>query len=432
MRHWFKDAHFRSLLKNSGYLAASKAVAAVAGIATLAIAGRGLGVELFGMLILITSYAKAASGLSKFQSWQLIVRYGGQALVTGEHEEFKASTGFAFALDVLSGLGGMLVAVMLLPFIGRWFGIDDRFLWLAMLYCTLLPTMGAATPIGVLRALDRFDLISWQGSGYPIVRAVLSAIAFALDGGFEAYVAIWFVTELGGDLYMWFLAWRELRRRGMLEGIRPTLRPETLPGAWRFAIHVNLTSSLVTAWGPVARLVVGGLLGATGAGLFRVASSLTDSAAKPADLLSKAFYPEVVRMDLKTKKPWNLMLRGTAMAAFASILSVLIILVVGKPLISLLFGKEFIGAYPIILVLIIAPLLAIISFPLPSMLYALDRPDAPLTARLIGTILFFVTVAPLSWSFGVIGAALAFVIGNAATVIVLVFQLFREYRRVRA
>ncbi|GAA4741277.1 lipopolysaccharide biosynthesis protein [Sphingomonas daechungensis] len=432
MRHWFKDAHFRSLLKNSGYLAASKAVAAVAGIATLAIAGRGLGVELFGMLILITSYAKAASGLSKFQSWQLIVRYGGQALVTGEHEEFKASTGFAFALDVLSGLGGMLVAVMLLPFIGRWFGIDDRFLWLAMLYCTLLPTMGAATPIGVLRALDRFDLISWQGSGYPIVRAVLSAIAFALDGGFETYVAIWFVTELGGDLYMWFLAWRELRRRGMLEGIRPTLRPEMLPGAWRFAIHVNLTSSLVTAWGPVARLVVGGLLGATGAGLFRVASSLTDSAAKPADLLSKAFYPEVVRMDLKTKKPWNLMLRGTAMAAFASILSVLIILVVGKPLISLLFGKEFIGAYPIILVLIIAPLLAIISFPLPSMLYALDRPDAPLTARLIGTILFFVTVAPLSWSFGVIGAALAFVIGNAATVIVLVFQLFREYRRVRA
>ena len=38
---------------------------------------------MFGMLILITSYAKAASGLSKFQSWQLIVRYGGQALEAG-------------------------------------------------------------------------------------------------------------------------------------------------------------------------------------------------------------------------------------------------------------------------------------------------------------------------------------------------------------
>ena len=432
MKHWFRDAHFRSLLKNSGYLAGSKAVAAVAGIATLAFAGRGLGVVLFGTLILITSYAKAASGLSKFQSWQLIVRYGGQALAAGDHEEFKASTGFAFALDVVSGVGGMIVAVMLLPFIGSWFGVTEQYLWLAMLYCTLLPTMGAATPIGVLRALDRFDLISWQGSSYPIVRGVLAGIAFAVSAPLETYVAIWWITDLGGDIYLWFLAWRELRRRGFLKGIRPTLRPETLPGAWRFAIQVNLTSSLVTAWGPIARLVVGGLLGATGAGLFRVASSLADSAQKPADLLAKAFYPEVVRMDLATKKPWKLMLRGTALAGAACALSILILIVVGKPLINLLFGKDFIGAYPVILVLIIAPVLAIVSFPLPSMLYALDRPDAPLTARLIGTIIFFVIVAPLSWTFGVIGAAMAFVIGNAAMVIVLIGQLLREYRRVRA
>src|SRR6185503_9819642 len=141
-----------------------------------------------GILILIVSYAKAASGISKFQSWQLIVRFGGSALATGEHEEFKASTGFAFALDVVSGIGGMVVAVMLLPFLGSWFGITERYLWLAMLYCTLLPTMGAATPVGVLRALDRFDLISWQGTTYPIARAILAGIAYAADAPFEAYV----------------------------------------------------------------------------------------------------------------------------------------------------------------------------------------------------------------------------------------------------
>jgi len=137
-------------------------------------------------------------------------------------------------------------------------------------------------------------------------------------------------------------------------------------------------------------------------------------------------------MDLATKKPWKLMLRGTALAGAACALSILILIVVGKPLINLIFGKDFIGAYPVILVLIIAPVLAIVSFPLPSMLYALDRPDAPLTARLIGTIIFFAIVAPLSWTFGVIGAAMAFVIGNAAMVIVLIGQLLREYRRVRA
>ena len=66
MRHWFKDQHFRSLIENSSYLGLSKIVAAVAGLATLAFAGRGLGVVRFGTLILITSYVKAVNGPSNF------------------------------------------------------------------------------------------------------------------------------------------------------------------------------------------------------------------------------------------------------------------------------------------------------------------------------------------------------------------------------
>ena len=432
MRHWFRDRHFKSLLKNSGYLAASKAVAGVAGLATLALAGRSLGVEMLGLLILITSYVKAASGLSKFQSWQLVVRYGGKALGSGEADDFKTATGFALALDALSGAGGMVIAVLILPLIGALFGIPEQHLLTTAIYCTLLPTMGAATPIGVLRSLDRFDLISWQGTSYPIARAILAVAGWWVDAPFEAWVAIWYVTDLGGDLYLWFLAWRELRRRELIKGIRPTLRPTTLPGAWRFAIHVNLTSSLMTAWGPIARLVVGGLVGPAAAGLYRVASSLADSAQKPADLLAKAYYPEVVRMDLATKKPWKLMLRGTALATAAGLTAAILLLIGGKALIGLLFGDDFLPAYPILLILIVAPLLGMISFPLPSMLYTLDRPDGPFKARLIGTIAYFAIVAPLAWRFGVLGAAAAYVIGFAVMVGALMVQLLREYRRVRA
>jgi O-antigen/teichoic acid export membrane protein len=432
MKHWFKDQHFRSLLKNSGYLAISRVIAAVCSLATLAFAGRGLGVILFGTLILITSYSRAASGLSKFQSWQLVVRYGGQGLAAGDPEQFKASTGFAFALDVLSGVLGMFVAVLILPLLAPWVGIAPQFLWLAMLYCTLLPTMGAATPSGVLRALDRFDLISWSGTLAPIMRAVLAGLAFAIGAPFAAYVAIWYVCDLSGDLYTWYLSWRELRRRGLFKGIRPTLNPTTLPGAWRFAIHINLTVSISTVWGPIARLAVGGLLGAAGAALFRVASTLADSAQKPADLLGKAFYPEIVRMDLTSKKPWKLMLRGSALASGVALLAILILLVGGKPLIALLMGKQFVGAYDALLVLMAIPLLGIFSFPMSPMLYALGRSDGPLKARLLGTAIFFIVIAPLAWRFGVVGAAIALVLGNAITVGAQFIQLLGEYRRARA
>lgn len=430
MKHWFNDQHFRALLKNSSYLAASRVVAAIGTVAALSLAAHALGVLLFGALILISSYARAVSGLSKFQSWQLIVRYGGRAL-HGELEGFKTSTGFAFALDAMSGIGGMLAGVALLPFIAGWVGIKSDQLWLAMLYCTLLPTMAAATPSGVLRALDRFDLISWQSTATPIIRLLLTGFAYALEAPFAAYVAAWYVSDLAGDLYGWFIAWRELRRRGLMDGIRPTLKPDTLPGAWRFAIHVNLTASVQAAWGPIARLVVGGLLGPAGAALFRVASSLSESAAKPADLLAKAFYPEVVRMDLRTKAPWKLMLRGTVLASGVALLAILILIFAGKPIVAFLFGREFLGAYEALLILMFVPLLSVFSFPLPPMLYALDRPDGPLKARLVGTLLYFLIIAPLCWRFGVNGAAIAFVIGTLGTVGTMMWQLRQEHRRVR-
>jgi O-antigen/teichoic acid export membrane protein len=432
MRHWFKDEHFRSLLKNTSYLGASKAVAAVASIAVLAMTGRGLGLVLFGTLVLIQSYAKAVSGLSKFESWQLIVRFGGMALNEGRTDEFKTSTGFAFALDVVSGIGGMIVAVLLLPLIGGWFGIASDQMWLAMLYCTLIPVMAGATPTGVLRSLDRFDLISWQATVAPISRAVLTTAAFITKAPFATYVVIWYITELAGLVYLWFLGWRELRRRGLFEGIRPTLRPSTLPGAWRFAIQVNLTASVMAAWSPVARLVIGGLLGPAGAALFRVGSALADSAQRPADQLAKVFYPEIIRMDLSSKHPWRLMLRSTALAGAIALLAIVILLIGGKTLVRLLFGPEFIGAYPVLMVLLLVPLMGVFSFPLAPMLYALDRADGPLKARLIGTSTFFLIVAPLSWRFGVIGAAAAFALAFAATVATLMLQVWGEYRRVRS
>lgn len=236
MRHWFKDQHFRSLLKNTSYLAVSKGVAAVASIATLAMTGRALGLETFGILILISAYAQAANGLSKFQSWQLVIRYGAAALAKGDEDQFKKVSSFGLGLDLASGLAGMVAAMALLPLIGGWVGLNDQTILYAFLYCLLIPTMGASSPSGMLRALDRFDLISWQGTVTPITRAALATTGYLLGWGLPGFIALWAATDLLGDLYLWFLAWREMGRRGLRKGVRPTLRPNGLAGAWPFAI----------------------------------------------------------------------------------------------------------------------------------------------------------------------------------------------------
>ena len=432
MKHWFKDQQLRSLLKNTSYLGASRIVAALCGIATLALAGRSLGVLLLGTLILITSYAKAISGIAKFQSWQLIVRYGGHGVAHGDPEHFKVATGFAFSLDLVSGIAGMLIAVALLPFVGKWAGIEPQYLWLGMFYCTLLPTMGSATPSGVLRVLDRFDLLGWSDTLMPISRAILAAVAYAAGGACSAYVVIWYVSDLAGNLFGWFLAWRELKRTGHLEGMRPTLKPDPCPAPG--------ASRLTSTSPPASRRFGARLAGSSSAACSAPPARLFSASRQPSLMrrrsrricLAGAFYPEIMRMDLSSNKPWKLMRRVVVLASGTAAIAIGLLLLGGKPLLSLLFGKSFLGAYAPLVLLMVIPFLGIFSFPLSPMLYALGRSDAPLKAKIIATAVFLGSIAPLCWTFGVMGAALALVLGNSANVATMMLQLRGERRRVRA
>ena len=121
---------------------------------------------------------------------------------------------------------------------------------------------------------------------------------------------------------------------------------------------------------------------------------------------------------------------GKFLAAWA-FLAIAILLVGGKPLMTLLFGKAFLGAYEPLVVMMIIPFLGIFSFPLAPMLYALGRSDGPLKAKLLGSALFFITIAPLSWRWDVMGAAVALVLANVANTGAMLLQLRGEHRRVR-
>lgn len=432
MKNWFQDRTLRSLMKNSSYLAISKGVAAVGGIVTVAFAGRALGLVAFGLLILVHSYAQAASGLAKFNSWQVVVRYGGPALREGDHAHFKQAVGFAVGLDLFSGLVTMVLAMALLPVVGGWFGLPDNLLLPALLYCLILPTMGAGAASGVLRVFDRFDLLSWQGTFQPNLRALLALIAWLQGWGFIPFLIIWFVTDILGDLLLWFMAVRELRRRELLSGIRPTLKSGSLDRGWSFALSVNLNQSFSVVWGPIARLIVGAILTPAAAGLYRVASSIADAAQRPTDFLNKAFYPEVMRMDQKTKHPWRLMMRTMVISVAVSAIALLAVVLGGNWLLGTVFGPQFLPAYQVMLVLLGAPLIAMISFPIPAMLHAIGKVNVPLYSNFVGAIVYFLALFPLTHMFGLIGAGAAFVLGRLVMTIVMAESLRRARRAIFA
>ena len=430
MRHWFKDGVFRAVLRNAGYLGSTKLIGAGLGLVALVCAGRGLDPVLFGVLTLVHTYATGAGALVKFQSWQLILRYGAPALLRGDERTATDSIRLAVGLDISSGIVGMAAAMAVLPFVAADFGIDRGHLALAMIYCTLVPTMAAATPTGVLRLLDRFDLIAGQQLVTPLLRGTGAASAFFAHLGFPGFVVAWYVADLAGDLILWGLAVRELRRRGLLGALRPGLlgTARRLPQAWSFVWTTNIATSLGAGWGPVSNLVVGGVLGPAAAGLYKIASTLLDSAGKPADLLTKGFYPEIMRLDPASRQPWRLGLRTGALAGALGLVIVLLILLGGRPLIGLAFGHKYLAAYPLLSLMMVALMVSMASFPLQSLLYMVGRQRIALAAQAAATALFLGLLTVLAHLFGLEGAGGAYVLGNVALALFMLVPVLASYR----
>ncbi len=171
IKHWFADGAFRTIIRNSAWLGSSNVVSALLGLLALSCAGKGMTPAMFGVLVIVQSYAKSISDFIKFQTWQLVVQYGTPALTNNNPQQFRNVVSFSFSLDIVSGAVAIVGGIALLPFLSHSLGLDDQSFWLAALYCTLIPSMASSTPTGILRAVDSFDLIAVQQATKPFLRA---------------------------------------------------------------------------------------------------------------------------------------------------------------------------------------------------------------------------------------------------------------------
>jgi O-antigen/teichoic acid export membrane protein len=430
VRRWFSDGAFRRVLRNASYLGIAKLLAAPLGLVAMASAGRGLSPTAFGLLMVIHAYAAGAGALAKFQTWQLIIRYGAPALIEGDEGTACRAIQFAFGLDIASGIVGMAVAMTVLYFVGSGLRLTGEAWTIAILYCTLIPTMTSATPTGVLRLFDRFDLIGIQQLITPILRAVGAVLSYSLHLGFAGFVVAWYVADLIGDLATWLLAAMELKRRSLLHALwpRPFVNSVGLPGAWSFAWTTNVGHSVYAAWGPLSNLIVASLLGPAAAGVYKIASSLLDSTSKPADLLERGFYPEAMRLDPSTKAPWRLGLRSGAVAGMIAIIMVLIVAIGGKPLIKLVFGQKYLNAYDLLQVMAWSLVVSMATFPLASLLYMVGRQKAALLAQVGATLLYLGCLTGLCRHLGLYGAGVAYLTGTAIMAIFMLIPTISSYR----
>lgn len=399
------DALFARVLRNAGLLLGGKAANAVLSLVVLAIAARALGPEGLGRLVLLHSLVQLVAELVKFQSWQGVVRFG--AAAPGDLDRILT---FSLLLDLAAASAGMVALALGGGWLARRLGWPEEVAELVPLYGTALLAMVPGTAQGVLRLFNRFDWLAAQSASANAMRLVGALAAWGLGGGFESFALVWWLAALVAGALPFGLAPRELARRG--RGFRPRW-PGGIraghPGILSFFCLTSANSIIALAPGHLAALVIGTLLGPAAAGLFRVAKQIADAAAKPADFLAQALYPEAACLaaagNAATLRAVLLRLGGVSAVIGAAALTVIALF--GGPLVAAVAGPEFSGAVAVIMWLAAAAAVVMATAPAEPTLIAFGQAGAVVAAKGAAAVLHVALLAGLVPLVGLSGAGMA-------------------------
>ncbi len=398
-------------------LLGGRSVNAVLSLAYLAVAARGLGVTAFGLLVLIHAFTQFVGEVVKFQSWQTVIHYGAGPLALGERARFQQVLRFTLVLDAASGIVGLVLGVAAVLLFSRQLGWSADLAPAAAVYVLSAAFMVSATPLGLLRLFDRFDVLSGQAALVSVVRLVGCGVAWAAKAPLGAYLLVWALGTAAGFAYLASAAVAELRRRDLLSGF--TWRGPLgagLPGIWRFAWSTNLNSTLDVAFTHVVTLAVGAFVGPAQAGFWRLGRQVADAIAKPAKLLTPALYPELARLRVAEGEAQmaRLALQIGLMTGGFSLVIVAVAAFAGKPLLALVMGHAFAPAAELMTWQVAAAAIGIFALPLEPMLVSQGRPGAALRVRLVVSLAFLALLTLLVEQWGARGAAIGLVVAAAA------------------
>lgn len=421
----------RGSLKRSGRnllkLLGGKAINVPLGLLQISLTIHLLGDKGYGFLILIHSFSQTIGDLTEFQSWQTVLHYGVQAYENKNIPLLQRVLRFSFLLDISSCIVALIIGFLCAVYFSSYLGWPAEWHYLGIFYSFSVIFTTSATSNGILRLLNRYDLLAIQGIVATSIRLLGIILLILVGGGLAGAVGIWMLAAIINFSSYLSFALYQLHRHGLLKGFLSGINKgltTDLPGVWKFAWNTNLNMTLSLAFKQITTLVIGGTLGAVAAGYYNIANKIAEAMAKPIVLLQSTLYPEMVR-SWQSSKPSHLYKMAIQITLLTGILTTIVMLIlpyIAVPVMQVLLHK---APTPETLTLLYwlasAELVLIWGMSLEPILITTDNTAGAVYARGIDVLVFLpMLLVSIQW-WGISGVGPATVI---AAFILIISQTF--------
>ncbi len=436
LQRWRNDTHLGRVFKNFGLLLSGRGVDGILSLGTLALMGHGLTPEQFGTVVLVQTFALIARGLMTIQPWAAVIHFGSGALQREDEAEFKRLIAYTALIDLVGGMGAAILGILVASTVGEYLNWDSNTVRYAQIYSSALVVAIEATPKGILRLFDRYDLLSLQGIIRPILRIIGVTIAFLNDAPVLGYLAAWYLSNLAHYLTLMLIARNEMRKRvsgRLFIGFDPARVHRDCPSLWRYMIIVYGQKLLDLVQRRIATLLAGVLFGTAAAGLYKVAWDLSNVLAKPVLMLRQSILPDLARLWHDQDHAFRrLTFRSGFIAGSVSALIFAVIVFAGRPLIGLVMGSAYVDAAPLLTLLVLAGTIDLYGFALRPAGYAMGRPGVIVAINTAAMFIYCVLFYALTSRFGLLAPGLASATAAMISLVSLTVAVLRLSRRPRS
>jgi len=422
-------------------LFSSTGISVALGMLQSIFAARLLGVDQLGLLGTITVFSSTINRLFSFRMSELVVRYLGEYLPLKEDQKepdrprAAALVKTAGLIETLTSLLAFAVLLALSPLAARFFGKDAASAPLFQIYgLTILGSLVAETSTGVLQATNRFRPQAVVNLMQSLLTAGIIMGAYFLHGDIMTVLLAYLVGKLVLGIAPAVLALRALRE---ILGKQWWKVPFSVLPPWRelvsFAVSTNLSATVNLLVRDSELLWVAFFLDTGAAGYYKIALAVVSLLSIPLVPLGSAVYPEISR--LSAGRLWQSLrslLRRVSLLSGAWIGAACLVLVFFGKWVILLYGVEYLPAYPALLVLLAGSGFADILFWNRPLLLSLGLPSFPLWANTLSGALKILLSFLVIPAFGYVGAAALLSGYFVLSVCLIVWRGFKELKRLEA
>ena len=395
------------------------------GALSSAILARALGVDEFGVYTLIMSLVLMIASLCDLGISGSVVRFGSESLALGDGRRLRLVAGLAAQAKGVLSIGVVVLSVLLLKPILAAVGarLDERVetYFLYSLITVVILSLAQFFP-PVYQAFKEFRRQAVVSLVAPAFKALLLIAIIALAMRLTVGITLWVEgTAAVASLIIYW--WRSPVRSFDLRARDPALRSSMLS----FNKWLSVYFILNTLGGRIDVMMLGGIAGAHALGLYGAAMKVVSLILMACNAYLTVLLPDFARVlshDALRRKRRNAFLMAGAVCGG------LVLVALGAPLlVRILFGPSYADVTPLIRMMLGGTAATVLGYPVIGTLYVLNKSIvfafmAAASAAALALLCWLLIPAV-----GVMGAAVAYAGGAAAsTIIAIGYYLVRGLR----